>query len=103
MERNRPRLYLAPADFRDYMAASLAVAIASFAIPLLWLKLANSFGGVLFVGWPLSAFWAIQLRWAVNRYGKRRLWALLGIPFVFWWLFIVISIYAACALGQGCL
>ena len=104
-QRNRPRFPmppLAPEDFLSYMCVSTGVAIASFAIPLLWLMFDNSFSGLL-IGWPLSFFGSVQLCWAVKKYGKRRLWGLLGLPFVCWWLYFVIAIYVACATGQGCL
>jgi hypothetical protein len=105
-QRNRPRFPLpplAPEDFRSFMFISIGIATASFAIPLLWLRLENSFSGVLFVAWPLSAFWTVQLRWAVKNHGKRRLWGLLGLPFVFFWHYVIIALPVACALGRGCL
>jgi hypothetical protein len=72
------------------MAISLGIAVSIVAVPLIWLRLTNGMGPIIYFSWPLSIFWAFQIRWAAEHDGKRRFWALVGLPFLLWWPFFLI-------------
>lgn len=88
-------------QLRALVAASLAFAAASIAIPYLTDR--NDVVWILWVTFPCSVIWCALLVISIRRFRWRGLWLLVGAPLALWWPFMYAMIAFACARnGRAC-
>jgi len=94
---------LAPHDLGQFLLVSLASALVSCFGPMVLMRLSPNDMRPALLSLLLSLVWTIQLISAVRRYGRRRLWALVGLPLALYWPFWIAAMVVGCSLGYGCL